>query len=108
MIKTLIMSLIRKAVFLTIGLGAFLLIGYLASDRKDYPGKAQFEEANSLIDNSSKGIVHGDSSDTQAAASAFSNSMKTLQATLFSGGSGRSFATGVVSLPMLNELPMPL
>ncbi|MES2709202.1 MAG: hypothetical protein V4726_21580 [Verrucomicrobiota bacterium] len=93
MIKNAIRSLIRKALFLAIGLGVLLVIGFFASDRKDYPGKAQFEKVNSLISTGSGGTAHGDSDETRAAATAFAASMKMLQAAAFSGGSGRSLAS---------------
>jgi hypothetical protein len=105
MIKSAIISLIRKAIFIAIGLCIILLIGYFASDRKDYPGKAQFEKVDSLIRTSSGGVAYGDSDDTRAAASAFSTSMKTMQAALFSGGSGRSFATGGNFLTYVKRTP---
>lgn len=105
MIKKIVVSLVRKALFLGIGLGVILLVGYCASDRADYPGKANFEKIDSLITTHSGGIAHGDSEQTRAAAAAFAASMKTLQATLFSGGSGRSFATGGDFLTYVKRTP---
>ena len=105
MIRNIAISLLRKAIVLAIGLGIILLIGYFASDRKDYPGKAQFEKVDSLITTSSGGIAHGDSDEARAAASAFAASMKTMQASSFSGGSGRSFATGGDFLTYVKRTP---
>jgi hypothetical protein len=94
MIKNIALSLVRKAVVGAVILGVLLVIGYFASDRKDYPGKAEFEQVNSRITTSSEGVAHGDSEAARAAAEGFAKTMKTLQAALFTGGSGRSFATG--------------
>ena len=105
MIKKAIASLLRKAVFLAIALGVILGIGYFASDRKDYPGKSEFEEVNALITTGSDGVAHGDSEEAKSAAAVFANSMKSMQATLFSGGSGRSFATGGEFLTYIKRTP---
>ena len=94
MIKNIAKSLARKAVIAAVVLGILLVIGFLASDRKDYPGKSEFEVVDSLITTSADGVAHGDSAETRTAAEGFAKSMKTLQSTLFTGGSGRSFATG--------------
>lgn len=105
MIQRIIVSLIRKAIFLAIGLGVILLIGYCNTDHKDYPGKAQFEKIDALIDRRSSDIAHGDSEETKAAATAFASLMKNMQAVLFKGGSGRSIATGGEFLTYVKRTP---
>lgn len=88
------MRLLRKAVFSLVGLGIICLVGYLASDHKDYPGKAEFEIADGLIDTKAGGIAQGNSKEAKDVAAAFSIQTKAMQAVLFKGGSGRSFASG--------------
>ena len=78
MLKDIALSLVRKAVVLAVVLGVLLIIGYFASDRKDYPGKAEFEQVNALINTSSGGVAHGDSEAARVAAEGFAKSMKTL------------------------------
>lgn len=93
MLKQAASSLLRKALYVGIGLVGFMILGFFTADRKDYPGKAEFEKVNRLLGTSSKGVTHGDSEEEKAAAGEFATSMKTLQGTLFTGGSGRSIAT---------------
>jgi hypothetical protein len=94
MLKKIASTLIRKAVSLATILGVILIIGYFASDNKDYPGKTEFEKPNSLITTNSEGTAHGNSEAAKQSAAKFASIIKPLQAALFSGGSGRSFATG--------------
>ena len=94
MLKKIAIALIRKFVSIAIALGAIVLIGYCASDHKDYPGMADFEQADKLITTNSKGTAHGNSDNATQAASKFASIIKPLQAALFTGGSGRSFASG--------------
>ncbi len=77
-----------------VGFGVLLVIGYCASDRKDYPGKAEFEVADQLIANKSTGTTHGNTPEAKAVAMRFSAQIKPLQAALFTGGSGNSLASG--------------
>ena len=86
--------LLRKIIIFGGILGVILLIGYCASDHKDYPGRTQFEAANSQITTNTGGAAHGKNPACQEVAAQFAISMKKLQAAMFSGGSGRSFATG--------------
>jgi len=105
MLKKVIKLLIRKVLFLGIGSAILITIGYFLSDRKDYPGKSEFEEVDSLITTGSGGAAHGDSEDTKKAAAEFSSAMKSMQANLFSGGNGRSFATGGEFLTYIKRAP---
>lgn len=94
MLKKLASAIIRKVAGIGIILGVILLIGYCASDRKDYPGKAEFEKPNSLITTNSKGTAHGNTEAAKQAAAEFASIIKPLQAAFFTGGSGKSFASG--------------
>ena len=105
MLKRFVISLLRKAIFAGIAVGVLLLIGHFTEDKTDYPGKKEFEEVNSLINTSSGDVAYGDSEGTKVAASKFASSMKTMQSALFSGGSGRSFATGGNFLTYVKRTP---
>lgn len=105
MLKRFVISLVRKAILAGVVLGVFLLIGYFSSDRKDYPGKTEFEQVDSLINTNSGDVAYGDSEGSKAAASKFASSMKTMQSALFTGGSGRSFATGGDFLTYIKRTP---
>src|SRR5262245_27774641 len=94
MLKKLASALIRRVVSLGVILGVVLLVGFCVSDHKDYPGKAEFHEPDSLISTNSKGTAHGNSEAAKQAAAKFASTMKPLQAALFTGGSGKSFASG--------------
>jgi ribosomal protein L7/L12 len=94
MVKQILTKLIRKIIVLAVVVGVFLVIGYLLTDHKDYPGKAAFEEANKKITTNAEGAAHGNSEIAKAAAAKFALIIKPLQAALFTGGSGRSFASG--------------
>jgi hypothetical protein len=86
--------LIGGVVGLAMMLGVLLLIGYCTADRKDYPGKAEFEKANATITTKNQGVGHGNTPEATKAAARFAQSIKPLQAMLFKGGSGRSWASG--------------
>jgi hypothetical protein len=86
--------IIRKIVSLGILVVVLLLIGYCASDHKDYPGKAEFQAPNSLITTNSRGVAHGNLEAAKQAAAKFAASIQSLQAASFTGGSGHSFASG--------------
>ena len=75
-------------------LGIILAIGYCATDHKDYPGKAEFETADTLIGSSKNGIAHGNTDPAKAAAEKFSTQMKAVQSVFFKGGSGINPASG--------------
>lgn len=60
----------------------------------DAPGEAEFEQVNGQITTNAKGVAHGASPEAQAAAGKFASTMKQMQAVFFSGGSGKSFASG--------------
>jgi hypothetical protein len=94
MFKRVASALIRRVIALVFLGGIVLLIGYCASDHKDYPGKAEFKTPNSLITTNSNGTAHGSSEAAKQAAAKFASIIKPLQAALFTGGSGRSFASG--------------
>jgi hypothetical protein len=94
MIKRILIRLGIRVALVGIIAGVLLVVGYFATDRKDYPGKAEFEEANKLITTNSKGNAHGNSDSAKKAAAKFASTIKPLQAKLFTGGSGRSFASG--------------
>ena len=94
MLKRLVFKLVGAFVGVMVLIGVFLIIGYMATDHKDYPGKSEFEEANHLIDTNSKGAAHGNSDKAKEAASQFASTIKPLQAALFTGGSGRSIMSG--------------
>jgi ribosomal protein L7/L12 len=94
MLKQILTKLVGKIVFLAMGVGVLLVIGYLATDHKDYPGKAAFEKANQKITTNTEGAAHGNSEKAKEAAARFASTIKPLQAALFTGGSGRSFASG--------------
>jgi len=79
---------------LAVAVGLFLVFGFVMSDRKDYPGKADFEQANNQITTNSKGAAHGNSDKARQAAASFASAIKPLQAAMFRGGSGRSVASG--------------
>lgn len=87
-------ALVRKAFTFVIGIGLICLVGYCASDRKDYPGKPEFEAANALITTKGRGVAHGNSDAAKKVAEAFSKNTKSLQAVMFTGGSGFSLAAG--------------
>ncbi len=94
MLKKIASALIRRVISLSILVGVVLLIGYCASDRKDYPGKAEFAEPNSLITTNSNGPAHGNTDAAKQAATTFASTIKKMQAAFFTGGSGKSFASG--------------
>lgn len=60
----------------------------------DEPGEAEFEAVNGQITTNAKGAAHGDSPEAQAAAGKFAASIKQMQGLFFSGGSGKSLASG--------------
>ncbi|WP_009960839.1 hypothetical protein [Verrucomicrobium spinosum] len=86
----LVNKLVSGATFLAV----CLVIGYFVSDRKDYPGKTEFQEPNSLISTGSDGVAHGNSIPAKRAAEKFASIIKTLHADRFTGGSGGSFLGG--------------
>jgi hypothetical protein len=86
--------LFRKVVFTAAILGVVAFVGYLASDHKDYPGKAEFQAPNSAITFNTEGNAHGNSDDARQSAAKFATAMKPLAATVFTGESGHSFASG--------------
>ncbi len=94
MLKQSVTKLVSRMVAVAVVVGVLLGIGYLATDHKDYPGKADFEKANNKITTNSEGAAHGNSDKAKAAAARFASTIKPLQAALFTGGSGRSFASG--------------
>lgn len=94
MLKQILNRILRKVIILAVALGLFLLIGFLLTDHKDYPGKADFEKANEQINTNGKGAAHGNSDAAIQAAARFAATMKPLQAASFTGGSGHSFASG--------------
>lgn len=94
MVQKFFIKLFRKALSLALLLGAVLLVGYLASDRTNYPGRKEFEVADDRINTSSDGVAHGGSEEEKKAAASFSKMMKSMQAAFFTGGSGKSYATG--------------
>jgi hypothetical protein len=94
MVKRLVFKLVGAFVGVMVLLGIFLIIGYMATDHKDYPGKSEFEQADHLIDTNSRGAAHGNSDKAKEAASQFATMIKPLQAALFTGGSGRSIMSG--------------
>lgn len=57
------------------------------------PGEAEFEAVNKLIGVNSHTVAFGNSPASVDAAGKFAASMKRMQAVMFSGGSGKSFAT---------------
>ena len=69
-----------------------VLLGGCSGGKKE-PGEAEFEAANKLLTTSSAGAKFGNSPASIEAAGNFSASVKRMQALLFSGGSGKSFAT---------------
>ncbi len=103
--KSLGARLVARVLRLTVGFGIILLIGYCVTDHKDYPGKAEFETADQLITLKSSGTTHGNTPEAKAAAMLFSSSMKALQAAAFTGGSGKSFASGGEFLTYCKHTP---
>lgn len=75
-------------------IGALLSGGCGKSDRPGKPGETEFEAVNRKITTNKDGASHGDSPETVAAAGEFAASMKQMQALMFTGGSGKSFASG--------------
>lgn len=71
---------------------ALVLAG--CSNEAPAPGKAAFDAANKLINVNTDGVAFGDTPDSQAMAARFADSIKRMQRQMFSGGSGRSLATG--------------
>lgn len=94
MLNQILIKIARKLIILGVALGAILLIGYLATDHKDYPGKSDFEKANEQINTNSRGPAHGNSDAAKEAAARFASAAKRLQEVMFTGGSGHSFASG--------------
>ncbi|WP_038167014.1 hypothetical protein [Verrucomicrobium sp. BvORR106] len=92
MLKKLASILVKKLVSGAALLAICLVVGYFVSDRKDYPGKMEFQEPNSLISTSSDGVAHGNSIPAKRAAEKFASIIKTLHADHFTGSSGGSFA----------------
>jgi hypothetical protein len=94
MLKKFASILVSKLVSGASLLAVCLLVGYFVSDRKDYPGKAEFQKPNSLISTGTDGLAHGNSTPAKQAAEKFASIIKTLHADRFAGGSGRSFLGG--------------
>jgi len=94
MLKQIIRKLVSRIVMVAVVVGVLLGIGYLATDHKDYPGKANFEAANRKITTNGEGAAHGNSEKAKEAAAKFASTIKPLQPALFTGGSGRSLASG--------------
>lgn len=90
----LIKRLISLAVVVWIGLFVVGLIKAAKEDQKDYPGKTEFEAANTLITTNSKGSAHGNSEAAKAAAMEFASLMKSMQSIFFKGSTGKALATG--------------
>lgn len=98
MLKNILRGLISRFLALAFLLGVFLLIGYCRTDRKDYPGKREFNEANSLIGTNSKGPAHGNTDNAKKVAAKFSSGIKLLQRAFFksrgiSAAAGGEFVT---------------
>jgi hypothetical protein len=94
MLNQILKRIARKLIILGVAFGGILLVGYLLTDHKDYPGKADFEKANEQINTNSRGPAHGNSDAAKEAATRFASAAKRLQAVMFTGGSGHSFASG--------------
>lgn len=86
-------------------IGGIFFVGYLASDKTEYPGKAEFAVVNDRLTVKGDTPVHGDSPETLSAAANFSAGMKKMQAMMFSGGSGKSFASGGEFLTYVVQKP---
>lgn len=69
------------------------------------PGYKEFEAANGLIASKSKGSIHGSNEAAKQAASAFSENMKTISETAFTGGSKKNLMTGGEYLTYCHETP---
>lgn len=89
-------KLIRKAIIVVIGGGALLAIGFFNEDRTEYPGKAQFQAVDNLIDLGKSEVAQGDSAQTQASAAVFANAM---QASFKGVSRGGEFSTYVKRTP---------
>lgn len=105
MFQKVFIRLFRKTISLALVLGAVLLVGYLASDRTNYPGRKEFEVADDRINTSTDQVAHGASEEEKKTAASFSKTMKAMQAALFTGGSGKSFATGGEFLTYVQRSP---
>lgn len=103
----LLKAVVRKIVGWGILICIVGLIGYCASDRKDYPGKTQFEVADGKIAFRQKNLptASGNTEAAQAAAAKFSAATKVLQGVMFKGGSGFSPASGGEFLTYLHHRP---
>lgn len=101
------MKLIKRLIFLAVvvwvGLFVFGLIKAGVEDRKEYPGKTEFEAANKLINVSSNGVAHGNTPEAKAAAAQFASSMKSMQSIAFTGSAGRMMATGGEFLTYIHQ-----
>jgi hypothetical protein len=84
-------------------IGALMSGGCGGSDRPGAPGQAEFEAVNRKITTNKDGAAHGDSPETAAAAGKFATSMK--QALMFTGGGGKSFASGGDFVTMVVQRP---
>lgn len=58
------------------------------------PGYKEFHAADDLIGSKTHGIAHGNNDAAKTSASGFSNTMKTMTAALFTGGSKKNLLTG--------------
>jgi hypothetical protein len=85
----------KALVVLTAIAGAALVGGCGGGgERTQVAGRAEFEEVNRQLTTKSGGVAYGATPETIAAATQFASAMKQLQSMMFSGGSGKSFATG--------------
>lgn len=89
-LKRLLIKLIAVAVIV----GGILLFGWITEDKNDYPGRTEFEAANAKITTNGQGFAYGNNSQAILIAGNFATGMKTMQALMFSGGSGKSYASG--------------
>ena len=88
------LRIIRLAVLVWVGIIVFGLIQSFVENRKDYPGKADFGQANDKIDRNTAGAAHGNSELAQQVAAKFAKNIRALQAGLFTGGSSVTVFTG--------------
>jgi len=65
-----------------------------AADLKKYPGMAAFLVADGLIDNHTGAVAFGNNEAEQQTAQAFSDLMKERMPKVFTGGGGKTLATG--------------
>ncbi len=95
----------RTFVLLAAIAGTVLVGGCGGGERTQVAGRSEFEEVNRQLTTKSGGVAYGATPETLAAATQFAAAMKQMQSMMFSGGSGKSFATGGDFLTVVVQKP---